>query len=377
MLCALLIGTKWSAIPLAGGLVALYLFTLLQKEQILTWKSVAITALLLPLLLIGASAETYINNHATYGRYMPLESDVGRGLAFADPFRVHIHRLIDTCYASIVDVFRLPILLTQHFTGQDLFETLSGHGSFYLFRSPLVSSHAPLGYPFIILIFISATGLLLNWPAVRPYRSTIVVAFGYCGLVLLTTGVGGGTVRYLLPAYVVLIPPVATAIGARAPRWLKSAAAILAVYISGTSVLFSQDRTPPLPLSVGNKYGFTAYWRDHDELMLLGAPGVINFFRETKLRVPNDKSLLLVDNTNHEDLMAAELPYFMPFLFRRSPENTAIATVRLHGLPDLQRFDYVLVWSRRRGDPELAGFRKELSNFFPSFTLYSAEPHSP
>jgi len=371
--CALLVGTKWNAIPLALLLLVALGWTAVRRRWRLSAGGVLVVVAVLPLLYVAASGDVYLRNYCRYGSLLPMPADVGRfDVAWSSANLTTIpEEVAKIAYASLLDVARCPLLFFRRSTGWDGLEVLSLSNSVPLLRDWHVTSHSSIGLMFVPTLLVALLALFGRSTALRPYRLHAAIALGYALVVLATLHVTIGTSRYLLPSCALMLAPTGIVLDrCFRGRLGRATTAWLAVYVSATTMVFSNDRPLPLPVHV-EKPSFVRYRNDRDTLMLLGLASHIPFYHEFRARVPQQASLLVVDNATQEDLDACEIPHFYPYLLRREPANTRIVHLRTGPLPELEPFDFILIYSRRGRDPDFPHYRLAATTGWPGMNLYS------
>jgi len=369
---SMLVGTKWTAIPLAA-LIGIFTTVRLLRDppvrpRLLT---VGVILLMLPVYAYTSSAATYVENARQYGSVMPVLPDMDESYPGQSAINLNKipDRIVGTIIGTLVDVGRLPLVLARDLAQTDLFPALS-LGRWYLISDRFVDSHGSVGPLLLPMLLVNLLTLAGRWGLGR-YRWHAAIALLYYVIVVVKLPLSVGTSRYLLPTYVLSAPATACLLRRwidERRRWLRRFCWALAVYLSSTTILLSKDRT--LVQVFPDKEPFTHYLEDHDNLMFLGLPGFIDFFKDYRKYVTLQDSLLILDDTQLEHILKSEVPIIYPFLRRRVAANTAILHMDRSEPADWTRYDFVLSYSRRDRVPSLPGFEQVSSTYWPCCRLF-------
>jgi len=371
-MASLCIGTKWTGIPAAVLILctqlAYVLISAINNNNKLQIGLLRLT-LITPFLFFSSSFQTYFENYKNYGTITPVLDDMAQSVSGGGMW-LGLRDLFFHIFSNMLDVFKLPVYVIRMSSGFADFNLRNVVSPVIYIWDGFYTSHSPMGIAFMLIIIGTLTFLFERKKFSFEITIITIVSFVYIAVTMCFTQISGGKLRYLLPAFMTLIP--ASALGLSiifSTRIWIHVFCVLSIVISFSVILLNNDRTIPQPFEK-TKGSFLIYAHDHDLLMFLGLPGYINFFENFKKIVTLDQSLLILDNSTQDDISAAEIPHFLPFLTKRSPANTSIMRKRYDDISRFTDFRFILVYTRRGEALVFPNYERLIDTGWPALILY-------
>jgi hypothetical protein len=318
-LIAMLIGTKWHGIVLAGFFM-LYLGYQIAGQKQAGLKKLLIAVPFIPFYALFGSFDVYWANYTDFGSLMPRPSYLHRD--------VHLlTNISDLVVSLIIDTIEAPLHLIEYAVRGSISEFDYGFGK--ASRSLLVAASDFTTCGVLLLVVVVASGIaLITKRVVAPYRVAAAACLLYCAVITYIFPYNTFINRYYIPAYILGIIPLASFCKNIAPKSYQWLLMIFFLVFSSYAVICnSEKRLLPMKITVdGHIERLKPIYPDlleRDSLYFNLWKGYKLVFNFMQTHIKPYQSLVIVNFSQN-----GNAPFIYPLIKDRAAANTGIINTR-------------------------------------------------
>jgi hypothetical protein len=349
-LIAMLVGTKWHGVVLAG-ILSLYLAYALFSQKEGKLKKILIALPFTPLYVYFSSLTVYLANYRDYGSLMPRPAYLERHTDILLNFR-------NFAVSQVLDTIEAPLSIIQLLVKGSIGPLTYGFGK--VDRSILIGASDFTTCGILLLLVLLASGIVLfKKNSTTALRVAAFLCLFYCVLITCLFPYFTFVNRYYLAAYILGIAPAISLCRHWAPRQYSGWLFAFFLIFSSYAVLTNGEKRLVQLKAVENgditRYK-PMYTRlpDRDALYFNVWTGYQNIFDFMQSHITQNQSLLIINSAQGGDV-----PFLYPLIKDRLATNTQIINTHNHPNTPLntQSFnaDFILAY---RPAPDLPHYKQ-------------------